>query len=345
LDWFELVISLLVILLGAQLFTNGVEWIGEGFGLSEGMVGSVLAAVGTALPETILPFVAILGGGHVEGKEIGIGAIVGAPFMLSTLAMVVLGLSAVGFARRGRRPAEVHAEPSVIRQDLAFFLVMFALAIVAGLVEVRALDWALALGLVIAYGLYVRRHYRSPGEKRFETEAAGEIAPLLVRAWFRGALRRPAAASKPPIWASMGQTILALVLIVAAADVFVDGMTKVSAMLGVPSLVFALLVAPVATELPEQFNAVLWIRRRKDTLAMGNVTGAMVFQSSFPVSVGLLFTPWKLETAGLVAALIALAAAALVWAEITIRRRVSSWLLLANGLFYAGYVVWVLTRV
>src|SRR5438093_7719875 len=109
-DWVLLAVAFVVILAGSELFTNGVEWVGEGFGLSEGMVGSVLAAVGTALPETILPFVAILGGGHVEGKEIGIGAIVGAPFMLSTLAMVVLGLSAVGFARGGRRPTDVHAE-------------------------------------------------------------------------------------------------------------------------------------------------------------------------------------------------------------------------------------------
>ena len=32
----------------------------------------------------------------------------------------------------------------------------------------------------------------------------------------------------------------------------------------------------IATELPENVNSVLWIRRRKDTLAMGNITGAMV---------------------------------------------------------------------
>ena len=61
-DWALLILSLLVILAGAELFTNGVEWIGEGFGLSEGAVGSVLAAVGTALPETILPIIAILSG-------------------------------------------------------------------------------------------------------------------------------------------------------------------------------------------------------------------------------------------------------------------------------------------
>ena len=85
----SLLVSLVVILSGAELFTNGVEWIGEGFGLSEGAVGSVLAAVGTALPETLLPLVAILSG-HAAGEEIGTGAILGAPFMLTTLAMVVV---------------------------------------------------------------------------------------------------------------------------------------------------------------------------------------------------------------------------------------------------------------
>ena len=76
-EWFDLVVALLVILLGAQLFTNGVEWVGEGFGLSEGMVGSVLAAIGTALPETTIPIVAILAHGHANAEEIGIGAILG----------------------------------------------------------------------------------------------------------------------------------------------------------------------------------------------------------------------------------------------------------------------------
>src|SRR5437870_8331393 len=80
-EWFELAMSLFLILLSAELFTNGIEWVGESFGLSEGAVGSVLAAVGTALPETLLPLVAILLGHGTSGEDIGIGAILGAPFM------------------------------------------------------------------------------------------------------------------------------------------------------------------------------------------------------------------------------------------------------------------------
>ena len=115
--WGLLVASLVVILAGAELFTNGIEWVGEGFGLSEGAVGSVLAAVGTALPETLLPIVAILSG-HSAGDEIGIGAILGAPFMLTTLAMFVLGVTVVVMSRRGKRSSTLEHDPGVFVQDL-----------------------------------------------------------------------------------------------------------------------------------------------------------------------------------------------------------------------------------
>src|SRR3954466_10155350 len=116
-DWVLLVVSLFVILAGAELFTNGIEWIGEGFGLSEGAVGSVLAAVGTALPETLLPIIAIVSG-HEAGEDIGTGAILGAPFMLTTLAMVVIAVAVLVFARDGRRGSDLEIDHSVIRQDL-----------------------------------------------------------------------------------------------------------------------------------------------------------------------------------------------------------------------------------
>ena len=140
------------------------------------------------------------------------------------------------------------------------------------------------------------------------------------------------------------QVAFALVLIVGGARLFVSTISVLADRLGVSHLVFALLVAPLATELPEKFNSVIWIRRRKDTLALGNMTGAMVFQSSFPVSVGLLLTPWHLAHEALVAACIALAAGSVLWFTLRVRHRFSAPLLLLQGGFYAVYVVYVLTR-
>jgi cation:H+ antiporter len=338
-DWFWLVVALGVILGGAELFTNGVEWVGEGFGLSEGMVGSVLAAVGTALPETVLPLVAILLG-HSSGKEIGIGAILGAPFMLTTLAMFVLGVTVLAFSGMGRRSRDIRANPRVPALDLSVFLPLFALAIVAGLWRWKPFHWVLAGALVVAYGLYVRRHFRSPVEKDIAQEVAGEVRPLYL-----GTLAGRPRHGKPPTWASVAQTLIGLAIIVGGARLFVAVVTDLADRFHVRPLPFALLVAPVATELPEIFNAsVIWARRGKDTLAVGNVTGAMVFQAVFPVAIGLLFTPWRLSHESLLAALVALGAGAVLYASLVLRGRLGPRLLLLQGAFYAGFVGYLVTR-
>ena len=100
--------ALVVILGAAVLFTNAVEILGGRLNLGQGAVGSVLAAVGTALPETMIPIVAILaavfsGEGGAMAGDIGIGAILGAPFLLATLAMFVTGAAAVAYGGRGNR--------------------------------------------------------------------------------------------------------------------------------------------------------------------------------------------------------------------------------------------------
>jgi cation:H+ antiporter len=348
LEWFELVVSFGGILFSAELFTNGIEWIGEGFGLSEGAVGSVLAAVGTALPETLLPLVAILVG-RDTGEEIGIGAILGAPFMLSTLAMFVVGTAVLILARRGSRSTDLSGDRRVLLQDLGYFLVMYALAVVAGLFHPQVFKWLLAVALMVGYAVYVRRHFRSPGQDVEAAEATGEIAPLYFRRWMqrlRG--KREEVSSPPPTWASITQALVALVGILVGARIFVLGIEKVASTFSIPPLALALLLAPIATELPEKFNSVIWVRRRKDTLALGNITGAMVFQSSFPVTIGLLLTPWRFtgpeNVDSLVAALVALMAGSVLWLTIKVRGKLGARLLLAQGAFFVGYVVFVLAR-
>ena len=91
-DLIVLAVSFVLILAGAELFTNGIEWFGRKLGLAEGAVGSVLAAVGTALPETMIPIIAIVFASGASTSGIGVGAILGAPFMLATLASLAIAL-------------------------------------------------------------------------------------------------------------------------------------------------------------------------------------------------------------------------------------------------------------
>ncbi|MGH8670834.1 MAG: sodium:calcium antiporter, partial [Burkholderiales bacterium] len=119
-----LVSMLVLILFSAMIFTNALEHLGEKLKISEGVTGSLFAAVGTALPETLIPLLAILAGtSNVKlNEEIGVGAILGAPLMLSTLSLFLMALSATG--KRGI-DGRLTPEKTGLMRDLNFFLVAF----------------------------------------------------------------------------------------------------------------------------------------------------------------------------------------------------------------------------
>src|SRR5436190_22166370 len=124
--------AFVLILVGADVFTNGVEWLGLKLRISEGATGSILAALGTATPETLIPVVAILFTNSVDADEIGVGAILGAPFMLGTLVTLLIGVTAFVFrVRRGRSTLRVDAAHA--SRDLSFFLVLYTLALALAL--------------------------------------------------------------------------------------------------------------------------------------------------------------------------------------------------------------------
>ena len=122
-----LLFMLVVILVAAEVFTNALEHLGEKLKISEGVTGSLFAAVGTALPETLVPLLALLAGTqNVQvNEEIGVGAILGAPLMLSTLSMSLLAFAVL--AKRGVH-GEFRPEKTGLLRDLNFFLAAFAFA-------------------------------------------------------------------------------------------------------------------------------------------------------------------------------------------------------------------------
>jgi len=317
-----LLLSLGIILLAAELFVNGVEWLGKIFHLSEGAVGSVLAAVGTAMPETIIPIIALLFSSGAEGHDIGIGAILGAPLMLSTLAMFVTGMAVLIFRKRRQSGTKVIGDYSTMSRDLGFFIIVFGAAVLAGLLPPDLRNWQLIIGamLVLSYVWYV---YQMLTQER-DIENEDEIAPCYFARQH----------IIPPASRVVIQVLLALVLIVVGANLFVNSITEVAANYGIHAFILSIIITPIATELPEKFNSVIWISRGKDTLALGNITGAMVFQSSLIPALGIFLTDWQLTNAALVSAGLAIAASALLYVELRNRKHISATMLLISGFFY-----------
>jgi cation:H+ antiporter len=342
-DVLVLAIAFLIILLGAELFTNGIEWFGHKLGLAEGAVGSVLAAVGTALPETMIPLIAILAGSSEASHDVGIGAILGAPFMLATLAMFVTGTAILLSLGRRKTGATLDLSGRVLVHDMKFFVVAYALAIGVAFLPAD-LTWpriAVAVVLLLIYAYYVREH--------FQAEAGHgdpDLAPLRLHRLDLGA---PAHPEPPRLRIVSIQVLVALACIVGGAYLFVGAVTELSKSLGIDEVLLALIIAPIATELPEKFNSVIWVRQGKDTLAMGNITGAMVFQSVIPTSVALIFASenWAVTSDSLLAfasAGIAFLSTGIIFLPLVRGRPLTARMLLVGGPLYLLYVGLVLAK-
>lgn len=348
-DVVVLVFAFVVILAGAELFTNGIEWFGHKLQLAEGAVGSVLAAVGTALPETTIPLIAILLGSGEGADEIGIGAILGAPFMLATLAMFVSGLAVMIVGRSRPTGDLLLVDTSVIAHDLRHFAGAYALAILVAFVpaDLAWPRWIAAAILLVGYASYVKGHFEQEafeesGEGALEgAESGPNLPPLRLHRLDRAAEQHPAA---PRFRMVVVQVVGALALIVGGAYVFVGAVQSLAATVGIAPGLLALVIAPIATELPEKFNSVIWIRAGKDTLALGNITGAMVFQSAIPTVVALLFatSEWAVSGASFLSfasAGIAFLSCGLIFIPMVARGRLRGRGLLVGGLCYLAFLV------
>ncbi len=332
-------IAFLVILLGAELFTNGIEWFGRKLELAEGAVGSVLAAVGTALPETMIPIIAILVSGSAGGgAEVGVGAILGAPFMLSTLAMFVTGVAVLAVARSRPSADRMPVDPAVIAHDMRYFAVAYAVAIGAAFLPLEPVwpKWVVAAGLLGIYAWYVKAHFEADPEVDAE-----DLAPLRFHRLDRRAHRTNPGI--PRLRVVNVQVLVALACIVGGAYLFVGAVERLSVSLGLDKALLALVIAPIATELPEKFNSVIWVRQGKDTLAMGNITGAMVFQSTIPTVVALVFASghWAVTSDSLLAfasAGIAFLSSLAIFYPMVRRSQLRGRGLLIGGVFYLAYV-------
>ena len=324
----ELVLSAVAIVVAAALFTNAVEILGDRLDLDQGSIGSLLAAVGTALPETMIPVVAVISiifTGNAAAGEVGVGAILGAPFLLATLAMFVVAVSIQGFRRRRESDDDVAIDKGTAKRDLLFFLVFYALGVGAGLVPVPFfLKVVLAVVLVVAYGLYVWQTIRSGGESI-------EDPPEKLTLWRSD--------SEAPMWAVAAQLLGTVAVMGAGAHFFVTAVEHLSESAGLPAGLIALVLAPLATELPEKFNSVIWLRGNKDTLALGNITGAMVFQSTIPVALGLAFTRWSLDPLNALSAALALIGGAFLYFVVRRKEPIESEYLLVGGVLYAVFLV------
>jgi len=271
-----LLISAGAIYLCSESFTNGVEWLGYRLKLGQTATGTILAAIGTALPEGVVTLVATAFAENPAQQSIGIGAAMGGPLALATIAYAVVG----GALLAARRTPLLHLDDSKrLSGNQMAFLAIFAVKLALGLVLFVHKPWCGWLFL-IAYGVYLRGEMRHPADAH-----EGALEPLKLR---------PRAAEPGMAWIVL-QCFGAAAITFLASHLFVEQLDRLTPAIGISPQVVSLFVTPIATELPEILNALIWVKQGKDRLALANISGAMMIQATIPTSFGLFFTPWMLD--------------------------------------------------
>jgi cation:H+ antiporter len=289
-----LIASAAAIYVACKWFVNAVEWLGHRLRVGPLAVGTILAAFGTALPESVVTFVAVVLGTGAEQKNIGVGAAMGGPLVLATIAYGVTGWMMLARRRpaRGykqamvpvggpagdvaagpptRAPSDDLGDLGKLARDQRWFLAIFAVKVALGLVAFAIKPW-LGLLFFAAYGVWFWREIRAGGGVGHDDD----LQPLRLQ-------RRRL---QPATWAVATQTLVTIALIFAASQLFVRQLEVIGPMLGLPAATTALLLSPIATELPEIMNAIIWVRQGKTRLALANISGAMMIQATVPSGAG-----------------------------------------------------------
>ena len=323
-----LFLGMLITLGGCELFSNGVEGLGGRFNLSHAATGSLLAAIGTALPETLIPVIALLSGKTGQREGIAVGAILGAPFMLGTLAMFFLGLTVFVRGSLKKSRAELSPNAAAVKFEAGYIIFAMSLILAVSLTGSRKAGFFAAFVLLGSYVLFFIRTLKHKAEEH-ENYAEDFHFGLYLGFPARGR------------WLAF-QSAVGLLFMLEGAKLFVEYISALALKSGASPLMLSFLIVPFATEFPEKFNSISWTIKNKDTLAMANVTGAMVFQASVPVSIGLLFTRWAPGRAEMIGILMVILMILTIRVTVSLRKTIPFWILLAGGALYLAYLAQVI---
>jgi len=271
-----------------EIFTNAVENLGKYFKIKDGALGSIFAAFGTALPETILPLIAVFGayitGSEISiGKDIGRGAVLGSPFLLSTLSFFIVGVTVLVMYFLKKRTDTICIDINHYKRDLKFFAAAYTVGVSAAFIPFFTVKILIGCLLLLFYLVYAVRTV-----KKFSCDGdycENEVEPLKFSKIFK-------VNEKYFLYLLFFQFFVSVAGLVLSSHLFVENIKEISGILGISAMIVSLFLAPVATELPETFNAILWSINKKDVLAVGNISGAMVFQACIPMAAGIFFTDW-----------------------------------------------------
>ena len=348
-----LALGLVALLGGGELTVRGASQLSRAFGIPTFVIGLTVVAFGTSAPELVVNLI----GAYSGESEIAFGNVVG-----SNLANIglVLALSAM--------VASVHVQGSVIRREVPLLLLVTAVLLIVACDELLRgeapiIDRSDALVLLTLFTLFIyitvsdvlnQRNNdpllisiealdpHDPGAPTLEQEELAELSDEFAAA--ERAVRSES--EKPPsIPLNVAITLAGMVLLVVGGQLTIEHASSLAAALGVSSVAIGIGVVAIGTSLPELVTSGIAALRNEPDLAVGNVVGSNLFNTTFVLGVSALAVPLPVPELGVTDLIINLVlVGVLIPFVITGPRRLERLEGIALMAAYVGYLYWRFTQ-
>jgi cation:H+ antiporter len=251
-----LVISLSVLIWGADKFIDNSSLIAKKLGLSELTIGLTIVALGTSAPEIFVGISSVLNG----TESIAMGAVVGSN--ISNIALI-FGVSCIGISMRPTKTNPI--------QFIPFILAVVVLGL--GLQDLKITKAeSIEFLFVFAAFMYVTYLYRIP-DKIDESDNTniqiGKTSLLLI---------------------------LGLLALIIGSNYAVINAEKIATILNVPQVIIGLTIIAIGTSLPELAATISAIIKNKNDMVIGNVIGSNVMNIALVVPIIGMFSDVTFES-------------------------------------------------
>ena len=302
-----LVVSIRVVLAGADWLTRGAVALAERMGIPKIVIGLTVVAMGTSMPEFFVSLTSAVSG----TPDLAVGNVVGSN-VFNTL--LIVGVAAL--------VAPITILKDTVRKDMPFALIASTLLLLMCLDrEIGRWDALVLFVLFIVFMTVTIRGARGNRSAESERLVATEQKP-----------------SKSPLRATL-LMVLGLVCLVLGSNVFVDNASAIAHSLGVSDAVIGLTIVAGGTSLPELATSVVAARQGNSGIAIGNVLGSNVFNILMIIGLTGLISPMSIQGITTVDLSMMVISMMMLWLFAFTKYRVERWEGAVLATVFAGYMV------
>ncbi len=255
--------GLIVLVISSDRFVDGAAATARYFGMPSLLIGMVIVGFGTSAPELVVSVLAAMQG----SSGIAIGNAYGSN--IANIALI-LGLTAL------LNPVQVSSK--ILRKELPIltFVTLLSVGLLLDL-EFSSFDAAvllLLLALLMVWTIF-------NGLKKEPDALAVEVDQ---------AVPKPLTLKKALLFLVFG-----LLFLILSSRILVWGAVEIAQLFGVSDLVIGLTIVAVGTSLPELASSILAAKKGEHDIAMGNVIGSNLFNSTAVVGVAGAIKPFVID--------------------------------------------------